>query len=89
MKKLLLILTVLICSFQAKAQETKIPEEVKTYIQSRVNNQVNVGIVVGYIVGDQVDYYSFGNTAMTNGAPVDKNSVFEIGSISKTFTTTS
>ena len=88
MKKLLLILTVLLFSFQANAQETKIPEEVKTYIQSRVNNQVNVGIVVGYIVGDQVDYYSFGNTAMTNGAPVDKNSVFEIGSISKTFTTT-
>ena len=88
MKKLIVILIVFIVSFQAKSQDVLIPDEVKTYIQSRVNNQVNVGIVVGYIDGQNIDYYSFGNTAIKDGTPVNKNSVFEIGSISKTFTTT-
>ena len=88
MKKSILILIVFIYSFQAKAQESIIPDEVKTYIQSRVNNQVNVGIVVGYIDDQNIDYYSYGNTAIENGTPVNKKSVFEIGSISKTFTAT-
>lgn len=88
MKKLLCIALILLLSFQVKAQDSKIPTEVKEYIQSRVENQINVGIVVGYINGDIVDYYSFGNTAIENGTPVNKESVFEIGSISKTFTAT-
>ncbi|WP_299247057.1 hypothetical protein [uncultured Lacinutrix sp.] len=83
MKKLLCIALTLLLSFQVKAQDSKIPNEVKEYIQSRVENQINVGIVVGYINGDTIDYYSFGNTTQENGTPVNKESVFEIGSISK------
>ena len=88
MKKLLFIALTLLLSFQVKAQDSKIPTEVKEYIQSRVDNQINVGIVVGFVDGDTIDYYSYGNTALQNGGAVNKNSVFEIGSISKTFTAT-
>ncbi|WP_034058097.1 serine hydrolase [Lacinutrix jangbogonensis] len=88
MKKSIFIALALLFNFQVKAQDSKISTEVKEYIQSRVDNQMNVGIVVGYINGDTIEYYSLGKTAMENGVAVNEASVFEIGSISKTFTAT-
>ena len=67
------------------AQE-KISEEVKENIKSRVENGINTGIVVGLITSDGTTYYSYGVKTLKTNDPVDENSVFEIGSISKTFT---
>lgn len=66
---------------------SQITEEVKESIRKRVDNGDNVSIVVGFIVGDEVDFFSYGMTTVENGIPVDENTVYEIGSISKVFTT--
>lgn len=88
MRKIVLFVSLFILSFVGFSQQDNIPKEVKEYIQSRIDNQINASIVVGFINGDNVTYYSFGKTAIENGKEVDENTVFEIGSISKTFTTT-
>ncbi|OIQ22319.1 serine hydrolase [Lacinutrix sp. MedPE-SW] len=88
MRKIVLFVSLFILSFVGFSQQDNIPKEVKENIQSRIDNQINASIVVGFINGDNVTYYSFGKTAIENGKEVDENTVFEIGSISKTFTTT-
>jgi len=86
MKKIILVFSFICLGFAVHAQQSEISLEVKEHIKARIDADLNVGIVVGYIDGDTVEYYSYGKTALTNGTDVDENSVFEIGSISKTFT---
>jgi D-alanyl-D-alanine-carboxypeptidase/D-alanyl-D-alanine-endopeptidase len=69
----------------SKAQ-TLLSDEVKANIKLRVDNGINTGIVVGIIDGDKTQYYSYGIRSLTGKEPVDEHSVFEIGSITKTFT---
>ncbi|SDB50130.1 CubicO group peptidase, beta-lactamase class C family [Flavobacteriaceae bacterium MAR_2010_188] len=69
-----------------QAQDTMISEEVKDNIKSRVENGINTGIVVGVISSNGITYYSYGVKSLETNDVVDENSVFEIGSISKTFT---
>jgi len=69
-----------------QAQETTISEEVKENIKSRVENGINTGIVVGVITSDGTTFHSYGIKSLESKEAVDENSVFEIGSISKTFT---
>ena len=45
-----------------------------------------IGMVVGLVRSDGVEYYGMGTTAPGGSEVPDANSVFEIGSISKTFT---
>ena len=71
----------------SQAQESySISEEVQKNVQSRIDNGINPGIVIGVIEGDNTQFASFGVKSVVSKEPVDKNSVFEIGSISKTFT---
>ncbi len=86
MKKTLFVICLIFFGFITQAQESLIPSEVREHIKARVDNNVNVGIVVGVVDGDKVEYFSYGKTALENATDVDENSVFEIGSISKTFT---
>jgi CubicO group peptidase (beta-lactamase class C family) len=69
-----------------QAQDSMISEEVKDNIKSRVENSINTGIVVGVISSNGITYYSYGLKSLVTKEVVDENSVFEIGSISKTFT---
>ncbi|MBL4605448.1 MAG: serine hydrolase [Flavobacteriaceae bacterium] len=69
-----------------QAQETIIPETVKENIKLRVKNGLNAGIVVGVISSKGTTFYSYGVKSLKSKKVVDENSVFEIGSISKTFT---
>lgn len=69
-----------------RAQNNDISEEVRENIKFRVGNGVNAGIVVGVITSDGTTFYSYGKKSMKTNELVDENSVFEIGSISKTFT---
>jgi len=87
MKKIVIVLSFLFVTFFINAQSNKLPQEIKEYIQARIDNNLNVGVTIGLIDGKKVDYYNFGKTASIDGKDVDENTVFEIGSISKVFTT--
>lgn len=69
-----------------QAQDSIIPEAVKDNIKSRVDNGEITGIVIGVITPQGISYFSYGVKSLKNKEVVDENTVFEIGSISKTFT---
>ena len=90
---LLLLLAALFFSLPvaARAQDQPPPtDEVLKILRTRVETEKRgVGIVVGLIDeehGQRV--ISFGQTRLVNGQPVDGRTMFEIGSITKVFTTT-
>jgi CubicO group peptidase (beta-lactamase class C family) len=68
------------------AQSIEITEEVKSSIRARVDNGYNVGIIVGLIDGRGSSYFSYGETVFGNATTPDEHTVFEIGSITKVFT---
>lgn len=72
-------------SWAADAQPP-IPEEVLENARLRVERKYNVGIVIGLVDAGGVTYSAFGLTT-PGGEPLDESSVFEIGSITKVFTT--
>ena len=63
-----------------------IPESTKLLVQRDVNQGLNVGMVVGIVTPCGKEIYSYGYTDLSASQPVDENTVFEIGSIGKTFT---
>lgn len=69
----------------AQAQKG-IPMDVKENVKTRVDNGTNTGIVIGLIDSDGTHFYNYGVKSLDSKEPVDEHSVFEIGSISKTFT---
>ncbi len=58
----------------------------KENIEARVNRDVITGIVVGVVTPLGMSFYSCGVKSLDTREPVDENSVFEIGSNTKTFT---
>ncbi|MBN1271538.1 MAG: serine hydrolase [Candidatus Aminicenantes bacterium] len=82
----LFIIPQLFSSFNNEKSEY-IPETVKENIRKRIKNGSSVGIVVGVINAEgKREYFSHGSKTMNEYIPVDENSVYEIGSISKAFT---
>lgn len=84
MKHLLSLSLSLFLSLSGFAQKS-LPEDVAKSIQERIANGHSPSIVVGIIDKDGPQYYLFGNKT-EGGDPVDEHSIYEIGSISKTFT---
>lgn len=83
MKYLFLIL-IASCSLLGIAQNT-LPADVDKSIQDRITNGHSPSIVVGIIDKNGPQYYLYG-TKTIGGEAVDEHSIYEIGSISKTFT---
>lgn len=65
-----------------------IPEAVKAEIRKRVDNHYSSAMVVGLMDTNGTSFYSYGTLDPNGEAPVDEDSLFEIGSITKTFTAT-
>src|SRR5688572_26852104 len=66
-------------------QPKSLPPEVVDFIQKRIEAEMNPSIVVGIIDKDGKKFYSFGKKKK-GGKKVTPHTVYEIGSISKVFT---
>lgn len=86
MLKIITMLVFFVGFFLVSNAQPNLSQEVKDNIKLRVDNDINTGIVVGIIEGDKTYYYSYGVKSLNGKEPVDERSVFEIGSITKTFT---
>lgn len=67
-------------------QAPDIPEDVKETIRFRVDHRYNVGIIVGVVSPSGTQYYSYGKTALSGNQTPNEDTIFEIGSFTKVFT---
>ena len=65
----------------------EVPEDVRAEIRFRVDSGYNMSIVVGIVNAGGATYYSYGTTSAGSGIVPTEDTVFEIGSITKAFTT--
>ena len=65
----------------------EIPLTVKSFILNQIVNKSKGAIVVGFIDPNGTRIFSFGNMSKAHNVPVNGNTFFDIGSITKTFTT--
>jgi serine-type D-Ala-D-Ala carboxypeptidase/endopeptidase len=80
-------------SYEALAQQISSPPEKELLPSTVLLNQVeefmpNVSIVIGIVSPNGTQVYSYGNISVENGTNLNGDSIFDIGSITKTFTTT-
>ena len=89
-RRVLVFIGILIFAFSFFAcavEKANITQEVKESIRKRVEYGESVGIVVGFVDPQgQKEYFSHGTLTRDGGKPVDENSIYEIGSITKVFT---
>lgn len=76
----------LLIAFKISHTQPALSDAVRDNVQARIDNGTNTAIVVGIIDASGTKYYSFGVKSLKTKEPVSENTVFEIGSISKTFT---
>lgn len=86
MKNSLLFFVSVIIFQHSVCQAPVINEDVKSYINEMVDEGHTPSIALAYLDGETITNYNYGNTKLENGSPVNENSVYEIGSISKVFT---
>ena len=72
----------------APAESADLPADVAPFVEEAIANGDYVGAVVVLVEGDQVTTRSFGLASKEGKAAPDENTVFQIGSITKTFTGT-
>lgn len=65
----------------------EIPPPVKSFILNQIVNKSNAAIIVGFVDLNGTRIFSFGNMSRADNMPVNQNTLFNIGSITKTFTT--
>ena len=75
----------MIKQFVQTDEEFIISDILKESIRERVDNGTHSSIFVGIIDEDGTEQYHYGQTAK-DGSPIDENTIFETGSISKVFT---
>ena len=66
----------------------EITDSLKHQIKTLVDNGTNAAIVIGLVDSNGTQFYGYGKTSnATNATIVNENTIFDIGSITKTFTT--
>jgi D-alanyl-D-alanine-carboxypeptidase/D-alanyl-D-alanine-endopeptidase len=66
-----------------------ITDNLKQHIRTLVDNRTNAAMVIGLVDANGTQFYGYGKTSnATNATTVNENTLFDIGSITKTFTTT-
>jgi D-alanyl-D-alanine-carboxypeptidase/D-alanyl-D-alanine-endopeptidase len=64
-----------------------ITPQVKSFILNQIVNKSKAAIVIGFVDPNGTRIFSFGNMSKAHNVPVNENTLFDIGSITKTFTT--
>jgi serine-type D-Ala-D-Ala carboxypeptidase/endopeptidase len=73
----------------AKPIDFEITNDLKNLIRILVDNGTNAAIVIGLVDSNGAQFYGYGKTSNApNATIVNENTIFDIGSITKTFTTT-
>jgi CubicO group peptidase (beta-lactamase class C family) len=67
---------------------SRLDKEVDSAAQDYINLLPTTGLSIGILVNGKTDYYGYGETAKGNNQLPNEHSIYEIGSISKTFTAT-
>ncbi len=67
-------------------QDALISQKVKENITKRVESELSPAIVLGVYSNGKTEYFCFGSTAYRSDLRVSENTIFEIGSITKVFT---
>jgi len=68
-------------------KEEIISSQVKSFILDQIINKSKAAIVIGFVDPNGTSIFSFGNMSTRHNIPVNENTLFNIGSITKTFTT--
>jgi serine-type D-Ala-D-Ala carboxypeptidase/endopeptidase len=68
------------------ASSAELPADTARYVEQAIANGQLVGVVVGYVDGTDTVIRGFGVASKETGKPPAADTVFEIGSITKTFT---
>jgi CubicO group peptidase (beta-lactamase class C family) len=69
------------------SNKQQISSDVKKFIIDQIVNKSKSAIVIGFIGTNGTSVYHFGNISESNNRPVNGNTLFNIDSITKTFTT--
>ena len=83
--------TKLLSSLPASTESSsfEITDNLKQVIRTLVDNKTNAAMVIGLVDANGTQFYGYGKTSnATNATTVNENTLFDIGSITKTFTTT-
>ena len=73
----------------SSATTFEITDNLKQLIRTLVDNGTNAAMVIGLVGPNGTQFYGYGKTSnATNATTVNENTLFDIGSITKTFTTT-
>jgi CubicO group peptidase (beta-lactamase class C family) len=81
----LYLLPLLLPAATAGAAAGSIPEGVRDHVARRVEREAGIGVVVGLVDAAGEEFFSRGRLR-ADGPPVDEQTIFEIGSITKVFT---
>jgi CubicO group peptidase (beta-lactamase class C family) len=85
-----LVVSLALLPTHARIAQTELTtDEIKTILRDRIDvANKSVGIVVGLIDDKGTRIISYGKPNQNSSQPLDGNSVFEIGSVTKVFTAT-
>lgn len=72
----------------ARATPPVIPEDVQVHVRQRVDYGYCPGVAVGVMSTNGASYFCYGFADLDGGAAVSERTLFEIGSVTKVFTTT-
>lgn len=88
LQRVLFACLTLLIAFSPLAHAAEISPELLGNLQKRIDFQHNPGFVIGIVDESGQSYHSFGSPEAGGTARPDHSTLYEIGSITKTFTTT-